>query len=402
MTINKIEAKSILLKRKHIDSWFLTRYGMNLYRGCSHDCSYCDGRAEGYYVEGDFAKDIQVKINAPELLRRALDPRRKRKPLKRTYMSIGGGVSDSYQPLEKKLKLTRQCLEVIKDFSWPVYILTKSNLIERDLDLFKEIQKEYPVLISMSFSTIGDDIAKIFEPGCTPPSQRLKTLKLFHDNGIPVGVFLMPVIPGVTDKKDKIFNSMKAFKDAGVEFVLFGGMTLKDGRQKDHYYNVIRNYDESLIDGYNTVYPGHDYGAGLTKYYIKIGRFYNEAAKELIIPRRIPAHLYNTILDKNDLVTVILQNLDFLYKHEGKKSPFGYAAHVISQLDTSIEEAFYGNHRTPMDIGNKTLLTDTTLKPDLTSMSGHPISKMNRQTVSVIEEILTTGTSRLFEELNVG
>ena len=95
MAIKEIKAKSILRKYKKIDSWFISQYGMNFYRGCNHNCVYCDGRSEGYYVEGEFGKDVCVKINTIDLLRRELDPKRKRIPLKRCYIMLGGGVGDS-------------------------------------------------------------------------------------------------------------------------------------------------------------------------------------------------------------------------------------------------------------------------------------------------------------------
>ena len=115
LTIKEIEAKSILRKHKKIDSWFLSRYNMNLYRGCTHNCVYCDGRAEGYYVEGEFGNDVAVKINALEVLRRELDPKRKRTPFKRGYVMVGGGVGDSYQPIEEKYELTRKTLELLSE-----------------------------------------------------------------------------------------------------------------------------------------------------------------------------------------------------------------------------------------------------------------------------------------------
>ncbi len=106
MNYREIEAKSILRKYKGVDSWFVARYGMNLYRGCLHNCSYCDGRAEGYYVDGTFEEDVAVKINAPEILGRELDPARKRKPLKKGFIVVGGGVGDSFQEVETKYNLT--------------------------------------------------------------------------------------------------------------------------------------------------------------------------------------------------------------------------------------------------------------------------------------------------------
>jgi len=124
VAISEVEAKSILRRHKKIDSWFISRYGMNLYRGCTHNCVYCDGRSEGYYVDGTFGKDIEVKINAIDILKRELDPKRKRTPFKRSFIMVGGGVSDSYQPIEKKYELTRRALEVVDDYGFPVHMLT--------------------------------------------------------------------------------------------------------------------------------------------------------------------------------------------------------------------------------------------------------------------------------------
>ena len=95
VTIREVEAKSILRKQKKIESWFLTSYGMNLYRGCKHNCVYCDGRAEKYQVDGEFGEDVAVKVNAINLLQRELDPKRKKTPFKKGYMGVGGGVGDS-------------------------------------------------------------------------------------------------------------------------------------------------------------------------------------------------------------------------------------------------------------------------------------------------------------------
>ncbi len=130
MTVKEIEAKTILRKHKKIDSWFVSRYGMNLYRGCMHNCSYCDGRAEGYYVEGEFGSDVSVKINALEVLRRELDPKRKRTPLKPGYILVGGGVGDSYQPMEEKYEFTRKTLSLLYEKKLPVHVLTKSTLVK--------------------------------------------------------------------------------------------------------------------------------------------------------------------------------------------------------------------------------------------------------------------------------
>src|SRR4030066_1759735 len=162
LTIREVEAKSILRKHKRMDSWFISCYGMNLYRGCTHSCVYCDGRAEGYYVDGEFGKDVTVKVNAIEILRRELDPTRKRVPFKRSFILVGGGVGDSYQPIEKKYQLTRKTLELMYEYNFPVHMLTKSTLIERDIDILKEINKQSRAIVSFSFSSVDDRISAVF------------------------------------------------------------------------------------------------------------------------------------------------------------------------------------------------------------------------------------------------
>ncbi|GAH53049.1 unnamed protein product [marine sediment metagenome] len=154
MTIREIEAKSILRKYKKIDSWFISRYGMNLYRGCTHNCIYCDGRAEGYYVDGEFGEDVTVKVNTIEILRRELDPKRKCTSFKRSFVMIGGGVGDSYQPIEEKYQLTQKVLELMDEYNFPVHILTKSTLIKRDIDILKKINKKNRAIVSFSFSSV--------------------------------------------------------------------------------------------------------------------------------------------------------------------------------------------------------------------------------------------------------
>ena len=238
MIIKEIEAKSILRKHKRIDSWFISCYGMNFYRGCTHNCIYCDGRSEKYQVEGEFGEEVGVKVNAIEILRRELDPRRKRVPLKKCFMMVGGGVGDSYQPVEKKYQLTRQALELLLEFNLPAHILTKSTLIERDIDILKKINKQTRAVVNFSFSSVDDEISAIFEPGAPLPSRRLETIVKFKQAGIPCGLFLMPVIPFITDAPDQIERTFQQANEIGVDYIIFSGMTLKDGRQKQYFFDV--------------------------------------------------------------------------------------------------------------------------------------------------------------------
>ncbi|MBL7136575.1 MAG: radical SAM protein, partial [Candidatus Marinimicrobia bacterium] len=218
VTIREIEAKSILRKYKKIDSWFISHYGMNLYRGCTHNCVYCDGRSEGYYVDGEFGEDVTVKVNAIEVLRRELDPKRKRTPFKRSFIMVGGGVGDSYQPIEKKYQICRKALQLIYEHDFPIHIhiLTKSTLIRRDIDILKKIKEKNRVIISFSFSSVDDEIGAIFEPGVPSPSERLKTLAFFKNEGFVCGMFLLPVIPFLTDTPDLMEESIRKASAVGL------------------------------------------------------------------------------------------------------------------------------------------------------------------------------------------
>ena len=375
MAIREIEAKSILRKHKKIDSWFISRYGMNLYRGCTHNCVYCDGRSEAYYVDGEFGKDVTVKVNAIELLRRELDPKRKRVPFKRSFIMMGGGVGDSYQPLERKYELTRKALELMYEYNFPVHMLTKSTLIKRDIDILKEINKQSRAIVSFSFSSVDDRISAIFEPGVPPPDERLKILSVFKNEGIACGMFLLPVIPFITDTSELMEQTVSKAKEAGVDFVIFGGMTLKEGRQKDYFYVALRRTHPELIAEYQNIYKGSEWGEATKEYYSLISQRFNSIAKKYKMPKRMPLALYRDILEQNDLAVVILEHIDYLLKLEGKPSSFGYAAYSISQLKEPL----------------------STMKGELQKIKG-----VSKAVEPVILEILETGSSSYYEKLLMG
>ena len=332
MTVREIEAKSVLRKYKKIDSWFLSRYGMNLYRGCTHNCIYCDGRAEGYYVDGEFGEDVTVKVNAIEILRREFDPKRKRTPFKQGFVMIGGGVGDSYQPIERIYQLSRKALEVVDEYNFPVHVLTKSTLVKRDIDILKKINQKNRAIVSFSFSSADDKISAIFEPGVPPPSERLKTLTCFKNEGIACGMFLLPVIPFITDIPELMEETIGKASEAGLDFIIFGGMTLKEGRQKDIFYKVLRDNYPKLTGEYENIYQKNKWGEAAGEYYDSINQTFNSIIKKYKIPPRIPLAIYLDILEENDLVVVILEQIDYLLKLKGRTSPYGYAAYSVSQL----------------------------------------------------------------------
>jgi len=375
VTITEIEAKSVLRRHRKIDSWFVSHYGMNLYRGCFHNCIYCDGRAEGYYVSGEFGEDVVVKVNAIEVLRRELDPKRRRKPLKRSYIMLGGGVGDSYQPVEKKYQLTRKALQLIHEYGFPVHVLTKSTLAARDVDILKEINGQSRAIVSFSFSSVDDRISAIVEPRVPSPSERLDALKFFKREGLACGMFLLPVIPCVTDTREFLEDAVMKAKEAGVDFIIFGGMTLKEGRQKDYFTETIKDQYPQLAAEYRHIYRGSQWGGPAEEYVDSLNRTFGAIARAGRMPIRMPPVLYQDILGENDLVVVILEHIDYLLKMEGERSPFGWAAYSISQAAEPLSD----------------------LKGKLRELKG-----VGDRIERIVLEILETGRSSYYEQLLTG
>jgi len=370
--IREVEAKSILRKYKRIDSWFISCYGMNLYRGCVHNCVYCDGRAETYQVDGEFGTNVSVKTNAIDILRRELDPARKRKPMKRCYVMMGGGINDSYQPVENKYELTRKALELAYEFGFPASIITKSTMVLRDIDIIKKIKDRSRAIVSFSLSSADDDISAIFEPGVPPPSQRLEAIKTLTGEGITCGMFLMPTIPFITDTPEVMEQTISRACDAGIKFIVFSGMTLKEGRQKDYFSNVLNRHYPDLIDKYRKIYMGDKWGGATPQYYDSINKTFFNIAWRYKIPVRIPSYLYKDLLDENDLVAVTLDQIDYMLKLRGDKSSHGYASYIISKIDQPL----------------------STLKNELSCIRG--IGKISK---NIMLEVLETGDCAYYHKL---
>lgn len=377
MVIQEITAKSLLRKHRGIDSWFISRYGMNLYRGCTHNCVYCDGRSEKYYTTGEYGKEVAVKINALELLRGEFRRKiRNHQPWKQGFIMLGGGVGDSYQPAEKEYGLTRKTLEVLKHYKLPVHVLTKSTLVERDIDILKKINEETQVIVSMSFSSVDKHVSSVFEPGVPPPLERLKTLRSLKNQGIACGMFLLPVIPFISDQPDLLSRTIKRAKETELDFIVFGGMTLKQGKQKEYFYQTLKEHYPDLLFNYDLIYKEQDkWGNAIGEYYDSINQTFAVISQEYGIPKRIPPSLFHDIVTDKDLVVIILQHLDYLSKLKGKKSPYGYAAYNISKSRESL----------------------SSLRHNLQSIKG-----VGKVTEKIILEILETGTCSYYEQLLTG
>lgn len=225
--MQEIRAKTLLSRVPQPDQWFGLMYNMNLYRGCQHQCIYCDSRSECYGID-DFT-NIQVKTNAIELLRRELAS-------KRVKGTVGtGSMHDPYMPLEAKIGLTARALAVLAEFRFPVHVLTKSDLVLRDLDVLRRLARVHAT-VSFTVTTADDELAAKTEPGAPPPSARFRAMRELSSAGILTGVTMMPILPFVGDGPESIVEIVERAHEAGASYVVpWFGMSLRD-RQREHYY----------------------------------------------------------------------------------------------------------------------------------------------------------------------
>jgi DNA repair photolyase len=241
-----IQAKTILSSvRPGSDTWFGLRYNMNLYRGCQHGCIYCDSRSNCYQL-GELS-DIRLKENALELLEIELKS-------KRNKGTIGfGSMNDPYMPVEADEQYTRRALQLALKYRFPVHIITKSNLVIRDIDVLRDIGKIYAA-ISLTITTIDDRLSKVTEPNAPLSSLRFDAIKQLSDAGIYCGVMLMPVLPFITDTQENIEGIIYKAKESGAKYILaVMGMTLREG-QREYYYQQLDRHFPGLKEKYTQLY----------------------------------------------------------------------------------------------------------------------------------------------------
>jgi len=240
--MHEVEVKGILSAKN----------GMNIYRGCTHGCIYCDSRSKCYQMNHDF-EDIEVKVNAPKLLEDAL--RRKRK---KCIISTGA-MTDPYIHLEEKLGNTRKCIELIYNYGFGLTIQTKSARILRDLDLLKKINEKTKCVVQMTLTTYDEDLCKIIEPNVSTTKERFEVLKIMRDNGIPTVVWLSPILPFINDTEENIRGILDYCIEAKVKGIIcFNmGLTLREGN-REYFYKKLDEYFPGMkaryIKSYKYVY----------------------------------------------------------------------------------------------------------------------------------------------------
>jgi DNA repair photolyase len=204
---------------------------MNLYRGCQHRCIYCDSRSECYGID-HFDRDVLVKVNAIDLLRQEL-------ARKRVKGTIGtGSMNDPYMPLERTYDLTGRALAVIAEFRYPVHVITKSDLVLKDLETLVTISDVFAA-VSFTITTSDDDLGRELEPGAPSVSARLRAMEVLAGRGVLTGVTMMPILPFIEDNVANVTQIVRQAHDAGASYVLpWYGMTLRD-RQRSHYFDRL-------------------------------------------------------------------------------------------------------------------------------------------------------------------
>ncbi len=222
---------------KEVKAILSANNGMNIYRGCTHGCIYCDSRSKCYNMDHDF-EDIEVKINALELLEDTLRKKRKK------CMIGTGSMCDPYMHIEVELGNTRKCLEIIDRYSFGLCIQTKSDGILRDLDLLKSINDKSKCVVQMTLTTYDENLCKIIEPAVCTTKERYEVLKIMRDNGIPTVVWLDPILPFINDTEENIRGILDYCIDAEVfGIICFGmGLTLRDGNREYFYKNLDKHF----------------------------------------------------------------------------------------------------------------------------------------------------------------
>ena len=304
------DIKKIVGKGKSPDSWYNGIYGFSPYMACEHGCLYCDGRAERYNIDGDFEKDIIIKGNTIELLKKEL-------PKLREYgtIAISSGISDSYQPIEKELEITREALKLVRDIKYPVTLLTKSTLIERDIDIFKEMKTYSDIHIHFTLTTLDEKISSIFEPNAPTIMERLNTIKLLKSNDIGVGISAMPFLPYITETKDNIIDLLDKLKELDVDFLIPMVLALRPGRLKELYFKTIATHYPHLLSKYENLYSNNtDYGGPKYNDY-NLYKNIREYMDEIGFSQRLPLRYYRTQLNNYHTIELLLDHMMTLYRN---------------------------------------------------------------------------------------
>jgi len=253
VTFEEIQCKSALNPVKGMRF----NWSLNPYTGCEHRCAFCYVRA--YELRADrpyddrYGRTVRVKMNVAEVLRGELSRRSWRKET-----VVIGAATDPYQPAEGRYKLTRKCLEALRDFHNPTGMITRGPMIVRDIDVLTELAKRADLGITFSIPTLDMDIWRRTEPGTAPPQQRLRAIEKLVAAGIKANVGMAPILPGLSDRPDRIEAVVKAAREAGATGLWGGMLHLRDGT-REHFMSVLAKHWPELVPRYEAAYRARAY-----------------------------------------------------------------------------------------------------------------------------------------------
>jgi len=368
----EIKTKTVLNKYKYRDNWFWCRYSVNPYRGCQFACNYCDAITEKYLVHEnieDFSRIIYVKTNAPELLEKEL------KKAEKDVVALSG-VTDPYQPAERKYEVTRKVLETLRDNGFPAHIGTKSDLVLRDADILSEISKKSWCTVSFTVTTFDKNLLSLLEPFSPPPERRLEAMRKLKEARIMAGVDFTPIIPYLLDDENNIREVMRRASENKAEYLLPGaGMTLRSN-QKTRWLGLLKENWPELIEKYEKLYcesqePNREYA-------VRVNRKAFEICEEFNIKTYISPPDFERPLKENFHVANLLLLIAY-FKERKTGNPYAaWAYHKAAQNIEELKESIRAIH-------NKNAL--------------EKISGVGKNLAETIREYLDTGKSEKLEKL---
>jgi DNA repair photolyase len=332
----EIKSKTVLNRYKYRDNWFWCRYSLNPYRGCQFACNYCDAITEKYLVHEkvkDFSRIIYAKTNAPELLKKET------KKAKRDVVALSG-VTDPYQPAERKYGLTRKMLEILRDNGFPVLIGTKSDLVLKDIDVLSKISEKSWCAVFITIITFNKKLLPLLEPFAPPPERRLEAVRKLNKAGVQAGVDFTPIIPYILDDDKNIEEVIKKAAEAGARYILPGaGMTLRSNQRVRFLALLEENWPE-LIEKYKGLYGTSESPA--KDYTVKVNKKTFEFCKKFNIPNFIPPPDFERPFKENFEVANLLLLMAY-FKEMRAGNPYAAwayhrAAKTIEELEENIRE----------------------------------------------------------------
>lgn len=291
---------------------------------CGHGCLYCDGRAERYHVEGDFASNVTIRLDAPERLKADLAREREIDRLgRRSMISLSSGISDVYQDLERDHGLTRACLTIALEHGFPVLTMTKSTLWLRDLDIWTALSTGPGAVLYLSLNTLDDKVRRHFEPGAPRVEERLEAMGELQRLGIPFGILAMPLLPELGDSKADSGRLLTRLAGLGPAFIMAGGLTLRPGRQKDCFLEALGRYGHPSDLGtlYRDIYR-EERPSGMPRkdWYEPRRTVWAEALEPTGIPPMLPHRIFKKFLPPWESLHLLLQHMIMLYQYKGQET----------------------------------------------------------------------------------